>query len=195
MILIGATLIFGLSIILLMITDVVHIRSISLEKRHDKILYRFCRVRDEIALAALEEDCDQDSELFEFFYLVNARLIHFNRDAGLCFRDLVRSVMGEISSLPDDEETALMEEIDEANERVKMIVAKWDDAFRYAVLSCAHLVILDRFSERFRIGSERILRVSLKLLKDKDSEAFEFMSHLRHHLDLDVPRSDTGLLA
>jgi hypothetical protein len=104
---------------------------------HDLLLYRFCHVRDEIAMKAIRGEIDEGSQVFKFFYSWNASLIHEHKMHGPCFRDFARRVLGnQYRSLDSDygqrplrsEVKQLFRQLKNSDDETKIIAGMWIQA-------------------------------------------------------------------
>ena len=107
------------------------IRHLDKERLHDAILYNFCTVRDAMALKAASGELDEDSEIFGFFFVKNAELIHIHKSAGVCFHNFARSILGKIArgeKRPLDAQTKrLFRQLRHADDSIKVLAARWID--------------------------------------------------------------------
>ncbi len=124
--------------------DLYTVYHLRLAKEHDRILYRFCRVRDSIAQLAVEGKLAEDSNIFKFFYSQNASIIHSHRDAGLCFSDLLKQVDREVALSARSKESDLLQEIRQSDEEVHKLVDTYNDALLDAIITSLPMILLDR---------------------------------------------------
>jgi hypothetical protein len=141
--------------------DFLTVRRLRRAKKHDRILYRFCKVRDSIAELAIEGKISEDTRIFNFFYLNNAYVIHNHTRSGVCFSDLLREIDRTIEPVSEDEAAwiqALVGEIQEAGPKVREIVRIYENALFEAILTSLNLILLDRLLRWMKVGSESVLR-------------------------------------
>jgi hypothetical protein len=144
------------------LTDFSHLRRLRRAKKHDRILYRFCKVRDLIAELAIEGQLSEETRIFNFFYLDNAYVIHNHTRSGVCFSDLLREIDRTIEPMTNDEAAwiqALVQEIQDAGPKVREIVRIYDDALFDAILTSLNLIVLDRFLRWMKMSSEAVVRM------------------------------------
>jgi hypothetical protein len=114
-----------------------------LKRRHDRILYTYCEVRDSIALKALDGEISESSELFKFFYETNAEMIHQNKDHGWCYVGLFRKMNPWRSAEDDEWIRNLEQEIESSSEDVKKIVSKHARAMCQAMVTAMPFMLKD----------------------------------------------------
>ena len=161
------TLVFALitGSIVSILGDFLTVRRLRRAKKHDRILYRFCKVRDSIAELAIEGQISEETRIFNFFYLNNAYVIHNHTRSGVCFSDLLREIDQTIEPVSEDEAAwiqALVEEIQEAGPKVREIVRIYDNALFEAILSSLNLILLDRLLRWMKVNSESVVRAMAK---------------------------------
>ena|GEM_PF-6703601 len=140
--------------------DRIVIRRLRRAKKHDSILYRFCRVRDSIAELAIAGKISEATRIFEFFYLDNAHVIHNHGTSGVCFSSLLREIDRTIEPLSKEETEwieLLVSEIRQADEKVRRLVEIYDQALFDAIVSSLNLIMVDRLLRAIKANSEAIV--------------------------------------
>lgn len=104
-------------------------RKIAKMREHDRILFAFCAARDTIALKAIRHEVDEDSQLFDFFYHRTAKLIHYHRHFGVCFKHIAQAIAakgyrGELSSSTKK----LMRELKHGDAEIKLMAENYSQA-------------------------------------------------------------------
>jgi len=149
-------LVIWLVIPLAIITNaVLSVRHLRKQRLHDLILYRFCAVRDAIALKVLSEELTEDSEIFRFFYVFNAQLIHGHRHAGICFNDIGRRVVGHVfSSRPkrpmEAKTKRLIRQLKHASPEIKAIADAWTEGCAAMLHEAASGMLVERLIWKMR---------------------------------------------
>lgn len=190
-----ALLLFGATFSI--VHDVCKVYRLRRAKKHDWILYRFCRVRDAFAELAIDGKISEDSRIFKFFYLNNADLIHTHRTAGTCFSNLLRVVDRQVEpSTPDEKQwmESLFQEIHDSEKAVRSIVAIYDRALFEAIISSLHLIMVDRIIRskplrQLKLNPERIVLSIAKSLFSPTwlKQSTSFWERLRDSAEQGVP--------
>ena len=98
-------------------------------REHDRILFTFCEARDTIALKAIRGEVREDDELFDFFYVRTAKLIHHHKQFGVCFKEIAQAIAaggykGELSSSAK----RLMRQVKHGDDEIKAMAKNYSDA-------------------------------------------------------------------
>ncbi len=129
--------------------------------KHDQILFAFCAARDVIALKAVQGEVSEDSELFNFFYSLNAQLIHHNREFGVCFKELAQALTsgrynGTISSSTEE----LMRQLRDGDTEIKLMAYRYSTAVLAMLAENSNSLLLRAF---LRFSRSRLATLNKKL--------------------------------
>ena len=130
--------------LLLVIGNLLRKEDLKLQIKHQQILYSFCSVRDSIALKVIRNEISEESAVFDFFYRVNACVIHKHPEYGKCFIKLYREIFKRSSEKPTAAGQRLAVEIEEADEELRSIVLVYVHACLKAVLVAMPYVLVDK---------------------------------------------------
>lgn len=120
--------------VMVSVAAAVAVRRLQKRRLHDQLLYRFCSVRDAIAMKAIRGEISENSEIFEFFYTANARVIHRHKKMGICFNDFARRLIehsdrkGDHQRPIDAKTKRLVRQVRRADLETKAIVVSWIEA-------------------------------------------------------------------
>jgi hypothetical protein len=116
------------------------------------MLYRLCKVRDEAAMLAIEGQLAEEDEVFDFFYTNTARIVHENRNMGLCFSGLMRAFDRQLSlsSNGSKQTNALKARIQAGDEKVRELVGDWCFAIEIGYMAAFPIIKYDRLVRLLR---------------------------------------------
>jgi len=126
---------------------------LKMQRDHDRMLYRLCAIRDEMALMALDGKVGEETRIFKFLYSTIAGMIHHHRQAGLCFRGMIRFFDNEIRGMPKEGELAegtLGDEIQDSSKAVQRLAHEFCQVMIRGFIHSIGFIIFDRALSRFK---------------------------------------------
>lgn len=174
LILLGAMAAFPL---LVLIFNLFALNRLKMQRDHDRMLYRLCAIRDEMALMALDGSVGEETRIFKFFYSTIAGMIHHHRQAGLCFRGMIRFFDHEIREMPkesDDVEGTLGDEIQGSSKAVQRLAHEFCQVMIRGFIHSIGFIIFDRAISKFKKIDYYSLLKKLMVFSSANQNVLEF---------------------
>ncbi len=136
-----------------LINSLILLNRLKMQRDHDRMLYKLCAIRDEMAAMSLNGKISEDSRIFAFFYSAIASMIHHHRQAGLCFRGMIRYIDREIREMPKespDTRESLGDEIQNSSKAVQRLAHEFCQVMIHGLIRSIGFIIIDRFISKFK---------------------------------------------
>lgn len=163
--------------------DALRLHRLALSKAHDMMLYSLCKVRDETAMLAIEGKLSENDEVFDFFYTTTARVVHDNKQMGVCFNGLMRALDKELSLSSNDsrQTNALKTRVQSGDEKIKELASNWAFAIELGFMASFPLIKYDRVVRILRKFHSDSLQSLMRLVgfSNEELKVLSFCRSLR----------------